>query len=116
MRATFHDANFSIDAKAVCRELGRRIASMRKERGLSQSRLAAEIGVSFQQVQKYEQGSNQVSVPKLLQIAVAFGINPSDLLNDLSKQTLKISSSGQTYSTPMDSVTYRSPANIAAVK
>lgn len=116
MRAKFHDAECPINAEAVCHELGRRIASMRKEHGISQSDLAAKIGVSFQQVQKYERGSNQVSVPKLLQIAAAFCINPSNLLDDLSKQNPKTSLPSRTSTTRTDPATRRSPVSIAATK
>src|SRR5436853_7611903 len=42
-------------------EIGRKIRALRLERGLSQSRLADGIGLTFQQVQKYEKGTNRVS-------------------------------------------------------
>jgi transcriptional regulator with XRE-family HTH domain len=54
-------------------EIGRKIRALRLERGLSQSGLAEGIGLTFQQVQKYEKGANRVSAGRLQQIA--------DLLN-----------------------------------
>ena len=54
-------------------EIGRKIRALRLERGLSQSGLADGIGLTFQQVQKYEKGANRVSAGRLQQIA--------DLLN-----------------------------------
>ena len=54
-------------------EIGRKIRALRLERGLSQSELAKGIGLTFQQVQKYEKGTNRVSAGRLQQIA--------DLLN-----------------------------------
>ena len=54
-------------------EIGRKIRALRLERGLSQSGLADGIGLTFQQVQKYEKGANRVSAGRLQQI--------SDILN-----------------------------------
>ena len=50
-------------------EIGRKIRALRLERGLSQSDLAKGIGLTFQQVQKYEKGANRVSAGRLQQIA-----------------------------------------------
>src|SRR5436305_2115935 len=50
-------------------EIGRKIRALRLERGLSQSGLADGIGLTFQQVQKYEKGTNRVSAGRLQQIA-----------------------------------------------
>jgi len=50
-------------------EIGRKIRALRLERGLSQSGLAEGIGLTFQQVQKYEKGANRVSAGRLQQIA-----------------------------------------------
>src|SRR5947208_14633748 len=54
-------------------EIGRKIGALRLERGLSQSGLADGIDLSFQQVEKYEKGTNRVSAGRLQRIA--------DLLN-----------------------------------
>ena len=50
-------------------EVGRRIRARRKWLGISQSTLAEHLGVSFQQCQKYETGSNRVSASMLIRIA-----------------------------------------------
>jgi transcriptional regulator with XRE-family HTH domain len=50
-------------------EIGRKIRALRIERGLSQSGLAEGIGLTFQQVQKYEKGTNRVSAGRLQKIA-----------------------------------------------
>jgi transcriptional regulator with XRE-family HTH domain len=50
-------------------EIGRKIRALRLERGLSQSSLAAGIGLTFQQVQKYGKGTNRVSAGRLQKIA-----------------------------------------------
>jgi len=53
----------------VDRHVGLRIRMRRKELGFSQERLAEAIGLTFQQVQKYERAANRVSASKLWEIA-----------------------------------------------
>lgn len=55
-------------------EVGRRIRARRLERGLSQTQLGAKLGVTFQQIQKYEKGSNGVSSGRLGQISDIFEV------------------------------------------
>lgn len=66
-------------ADAVDRAVGRRIAERRAALGLSQSALATELGISFQQLQKYEAGLNRVSASRLHRIAVVLGAPVADL-------------------------------------
>lgn len=68
------------EPEAVDIHVGQMIRAQRKLVGLSQSDLAAAIGVSFQQVQKYEKASNRVSASVLVAIAKALGCLPADLL------------------------------------
>ncbi|WP_375622734.1 helix-turn-helix domain-containing protein [Bartonella sp. TT119HLJHH] len=49
--------------------IGKRIRHRRISIGLSQKELGSHLGVSFQQIQKYEKGSNRVSAKCLLEIA-----------------------------------------------
>ena len=53
----------------VDRHVGLRIRMRRKELGISQERLAEAIGLTFQQVQKYERAANRVSASKLWEIS-----------------------------------------------
>jgi transcriptional regulator with XRE-family HTH domain len=55
----------------VDRHVGLRIRLRRKELGISQERLAEALGLTFQQVQKYERAANRVSASKLWEIARA---------------------------------------------
>jgi transcriptional regulator with XRE-family HTH domain len=50
-------------------EVGQRIKIERLAAGLSQTELGESIGVTFQQVQKYEKGANRVGAGRLTQIA-----------------------------------------------
>lgn len=51
--------------------IGQRIRSRRLQIGMSQERLADLLGVTFQQVQKYEKGINRVAATRLFDIAAA---------------------------------------------
>jgi transcriptional regulator with XRE-family HTH domain len=53
--------------------VGARIRMRRKLLGVSQERLAEQLGLTFQQVQKYERGANRVSASKLHAIGTALG-------------------------------------------
>ena len=55
-------------------EVGHRIRIERLARGLSQTALANQLGVTFQQVQKYEKGVNRVGAGRLTKIAAVLGI------------------------------------------
>ena len=60
--------------------LGANVRARRLERGMSQERLAEILGVTFQQVQKYEKGVNRISVSRLVDIAGALETDVSRLL------------------------------------
>jgi len=55
------------------KQIGIEIKRIRESRGMSQMKLAEEVGVSFQQIQKYEKGINRISVERIQQIARALG-------------------------------------------
>jgi transcriptional regulator with XRE-family HTH domain len=60
-------------------QVGESIRAHRLIAGMSQSHLANQLGVSFQQVQKYEKGANRVGAGRLPEIAAIFGIPISAL-------------------------------------
>lgn len=62
--------------------LGSRIAKLRSARGLSQTTLASALGVSFQQVQKYEAGRNRIGAGRLQAIADRLGVPVSVFFTD----------------------------------
>jgi transcriptional regulator with XRE-family HTH domain len=59
--------------------VGAKIRMFRINRGMSQTALAERVGVSFQQVQKYEKGANRVGASRLSQIASVLGIAVGEL-------------------------------------
>ena len=62
------------------KEIGLRIRAMRIDKKISQGDLATKLGVSFQQIQKYEKGSNRVSATRLMKIAQVLKTTPHDLM------------------------------------
>lgn len=66
------------------KEIGIRIRRLRRDAGLSQSQLAELIGVTFQQVQKYESGKNRISAAKLREISRMLGCSVLDLLESIT--------------------------------
>jgi transcriptional regulator with XRE-family HTH domain len=55
-------------------EIGQRVRTLRLQRGLSQTELGKLISVTFQQVQKYEKGTNRISAGRLQRIAEVLSV------------------------------------------
>ena len=53
-------------------DIGAKLREFRKASGMSQMKLADKVGVSYQQIQKYEKGMSKLSVPRLIQLADIF--------------------------------------------
>lgn len=65
--------------------VGERIRALRHVLQISQAELGDRIGVSFQQIQKYERGTNRVSASTLVHIAKALRVEPGELLPQIGK-------------------------------
>ena len=65
---------FKAATAETTKAIGARVRAARLMSGLSQERLADKIGVTFQQVQKYEKGANRISAAGLHSIATAVGV------------------------------------------
>jgi transcriptional regulator with XRE-family HTH domain len=74
-------------ANVVDLHVGARIRVLRRSLGMSQNTLAKQLGLTFQQVQKYERGSNRVSASKLYEIARVFSVPPADFFDGLPSTT-----------------------------
>jgi transcriptional regulator with XRE-family HTH domain len=87
--------NKSTCDKSIDLVIGARIRYARLERGMSQTDLASKIGVSFQQVQKYERGHSSIFASRLVMVAEAMYMDPADFMSDVrSHQMDSISSIG----------------------
>ena len=71
----------------IDRHVGLRIRMRRKELGVSQEKLAESIGLTFQQVQKYERAANRVSASKLWEMARALNTSISYFYEGLGDPT-----------------------------
>jgi transcriptional regulator with XRE-family HTH domain len=75
--------------------VGERIRLLRKRRKMSQSDLGQAIGVTFQQIQKYENGKNRVGASRLHLVATALTVTITELFDGASEtgRTLKTTKS-----------------------
>ncbi|MFZ2031582.1 MAG: helix-turn-helix transcriptional regulator [Vitreimonas sp.] len=68
---------------AVDRRLGERVRARRLQIGLSQERLADILGVTFQQVQKYEKGVNRIAASRLFDICAALDMSVAQIFDGI---------------------------------
>jgi transcriptional regulator with XRE-family HTH domain len=62
-------------------EVGQRVRTFRLQKGLSQQKLGAQLGLTFQQVQKYEKGTNRIGAGRLQRIANVLGVPVADFFS-----------------------------------
>ncbi len=89
--------------------VGKRIKEIRTIRGLTQSNVADHLGISFQQLQKYETGANRVSASRMFELSKLLNITPSFFFEGLE---------GQNYDSmpPMDMETARIASALSSIK
>lgn len=72
------DAEVAIDVM-----IGEWIRNARVRLGFSQTALGEAVGVTFQQVQKYERGKNRIAVHRFLMFCEALGQDPADVITGI---------------------------------
>jgi transcriptional regulator with XRE-family HTH domain len=70
--------------------IGRRLAQRRHATGLTQQQLAKIVGVSFQQIQRYECGANKLGAARLWSLAVAIHVPVSYFFEGFGDQATSI--------------------------
>ena len=85
-------------------EVGQRIRVLRNDAGISQTALAEELGVTFQQVQKYEKGVNRVGAGRLTKIAGVLNVPVSKLLG-LDEESIATSRGHENSASPLQLLT-----------
>src|SRR5215471_2909735 len=65
--------------------LGARVRLRRKALKMSQDQLARALGITFQQIQKYEHGANRISFSRLVGICEVLKCSVADLISDIDK-------------------------------
>jgi transcriptional regulator with XRE-family HTH domain len=83
-------------ANSIDRHVGARIRMQRMVSGLSQGALGEAVGVTFQQVQKYEKGTNRVVASRLQQIADVLKVAPDFFFDGASTKLVGNSGSRET--------------------
>lgn len=68
-------------AKKYDVQIGNNVRVLRNAKGITQQALADTLGITFQQVQKYENGSNRLSGSRIIMVAHALGRAYNDILN-----------------------------------
>ena len=71
------------DPHPVDVHVGNKIRLRRRLLGMSQSAVSGAVGISFQQLQKYESGANRVGASRLYQLAGVLGVAPSAFFRGL---------------------------------
>ncbi len=72
---------------AIDVNIGKMIQILRAKQGLAQKDLAAQIGVTFQQIQKYETADNRIPASRLYQIAQVLQVPVAALYNEAAVAT-----------------------------
>ena len=65
--------------------VGKKLKELRNMRRMSQSHVAGKIGISFQQIQKYEIGSNRISASRLYELSNILSVCVSDFFSELGQ-------------------------------
>jgi transcriptional regulator with XRE-family HTH domain len=72
--------NTKRSSPAVEAQIGLRLRTMRIDQGISQETLAKQLGLTFQQVQKYEKGTNRLALSRAMNIAKALNTTVNELI------------------------------------
>jgi transcriptional regulator with XRE-family HTH domain len=96
-------------ARSVDVHVGTRIRTRRAVLGMSQQKLAEALGLSFQQVQKYETGANRVSASQLYDICRALDVPVAYFFDDIESVSddAATSTGGRVASNGLDYLTSR---------
>lgn len=78
----------------TCQEIdtlvGKRVRYLRTVKGMSQEALGDQVGVTFQQIQKYERGINRISASRLWQFSLLLEVPIYAFFQDVAETTLGI--------------------------
>ena len=66
--------------------VGQRLRERRNQCGVSQEHLADNVGLTYQQLQKYETGANRISASALYELAGALGVAPGHFFDGYNKK------------------------------
>ena len=88
MKDDHEDKNFRVtNNNAIDMHVGKRVRLRRTLLGLSQEQLGDALNLTFQQVQRYERGSNRISASRLWDISQVLDTSISYFFDEMSSQT-----------------------------
>jgi transcriptional regulator with XRE-family HTH domain len=99
-RASFREASVTNIANKIDKYVGSRVKARRQELGVSQEKLGNALGVTFQQIQKYEKGTNRISASRLQQIGSVLGVPAAFFFEGLQELTAEMSGFAETPAVP----------------
>ncbi len=88
-------------ANPVDGQVGNRVRLRRMLVGMSQERLGELLGLTFQQVQKYEKGVNRIGAGRLYQVAQILGVSISYFYEGVVEQTAAAMRNGDSSTPPV---------------
>ena len=98
------------NSKTFSSHVGEKIRTFRIVSGLTQEDLGKKIGVTFQQIQKYEKGQNNISLSRLHNIALAMNIDIVDFFH--KEELLSFGESQEIYTTNDQKISSKEIQNI----
>jgi transcriptional regulator with XRE-family HTH domain len=72
------------DEEAVDKIIGRNLRAFRLQKNMSQEQVAAAVKLTFQQVQKYEKGTNRISGSRMAQFCQLLNVAPNDFFKGVA--------------------------------
>ena len=88
------------------RHLGAKLRMRRLALGLTQSKVAQAINVTFQQIQKYEKGTNGISSLRLMQLASFLKVTVMYFFDDYSSQLKQVNQNTENNETKAEDLNY----------
>lgn len=95
--------------------VGSRVRLRRTLLGMSQEKLAEALGLTFQQVQKYERGANRVSASRMYDLSRALGVPVSFFFDDMPAE-IATDKAASPEATLADSIDLTSRANLELIR
>jgi transcriptional regulator with XRE-family HTH domain len=80
----------SEESKVIDRHVGMRLRLLRLNHKMSQTELGDRVGVTFQQIQKYERGANRIGASRLWNLCEIFDAEPNFFFDGLNEERTEV--------------------------
>ena len=89
MRTGFKVTLAMTTKEKFAKQLGRRLAQVRRAQGVTQTELARELGLSQAVIAEYESGRKSIPVWRMINLAEVLGVSPQVLISDFDSTEIK---------------------------